>query len=299
MSTRKKNVVDVARRILLATELGCRSDRAFERAVQLAQQWNATLFALYVAPQADAAHTAPSWRRGATVAQTVEHQLRADLGDRRVDLQVVVDHGEPYKAVLQRAREFDCELIVVGLNRESLLGSHKLGGTIEKLVQHADRPVLMVKQRAHGAYGASIVASDFSPCARRALECATRLFPMGDVAVLHGYRVPFEHFGKPEANAGAAQTLAVSELQRFIAAADLAPKVRGRLRSLVEYGAPTDVLGAYLRERPHDLVVVGARGDSGVLDRLLGSTAIAITAGVNNDVLIVRSPADQAQQHAA
>ncbi|WP_020648751.1 universal stress protein [Solimonas variicoloris] len=297
MANLKKSSPETARRILLATDLGCRSDRAFDRAVQLAQQWDATLIVLYVAPHADS-YVAPSWQRGATLAELVERQVRLDLGERHVDLQILVDVGEPYKVALRRAAEYDCQLIVVGISRDSLLGRHRLGGTVEKLMQYADRPVLTVKQRAHGIYTGSVVATDFSACARHAMECAAGLFPYTDFAVLHTYRVPFERFGQREASA-AAHAMAVQALDRFVADVQLPSEIRSGVKTMVEYGHPADVLNGYLRERPHDLVVVGARGDSGVFDRLVGSNAMAITAEVYNDVLIVRDGGEAASHRTA
>lgn len=298
MATPNKSSPDSARRILLATDLGCRSDRAFDRAVQLAQQWDATLFVLYVAPHADS-YVAPSWQRGATLAELVERQVRLDLNERHVDLQILVDVGEPYKAALRRAAEFDCQLLVVGVSRDSLLGRHKLGGTVEKLMQYADRPVLTVKQRAHGIYTGSVVATDFSDCSRHAMECAAELFPYTDFAVLHTYRVPFENFGQRDANSAAAHAMAAQELDRFVTEVQLPSEIRSSLNAMTEYGNPAEVLNGYLRERPNDLVVVGARGDSGVFDRLIGSTAVAITADVHNDVLIIRDDGEAAGRKTA
>ena len=70
-------------RILLASDLSSRGDRALDRAAQLAQQWGAELMILHAmegeglaSPQHQGL---PSWRRPPNTAALVEQQIREDV----------------------------------------------------------------------------------------------------------------------------------------------------------------------------------------------------------------------------
>jgi nucleotide-binding universal stress UspA family protein len=65
---------------------------------------------------------------------------------------------------------------------------------------------------------------------------------------------------------------------------------RTRPDVLVEQGKPAPLLREYVRVGKVDLVTLGARGSSGLLDMFLGSTAKEIIEQVPCDALVVRDP---------
>jgi nucleotide-binding universal stress UspA family protein len=94
------------RRILLATDLSGRCDRALDRAAQLAAQWRAKLVVVhalewdYQAP-AETVREVPSWRRDRNSrAAVAERQIHEDLLDHNVPFEVVIEEGEPSALVL-------------------------------------------------------------------------------------------------------------------------------------------------------------------------------------------------------
>jgi nucleotide-binding universal stress UspA family protein len=58
---------------------------------------------------------------------------------------IEVEVGTPYQEILDAARAYDADLIVVGSHGYSML-DRVIGTTAEKVVHHADRPVLVVRR---------------------------------------------------------------------------------------------------------------------------------------------------------
>lgn len=73
------------RRIILATDLSARCDRALDRAAALASAWQAELIALHALEPLEDFHALsqerrlPSWRRPADATRIAEDQLRHDM----------------------------------------------------------------------------------------------------------------------------------------------------------------------------------------------------------------------------
>ncbi len=57
---------------------------------------------------------------------------------------------------------------------------------------------------------------------------------------------------------------------------------------IAELGAPAPILAKLVTDRDIDLVVTGTYGHSGIMDVLLGSTAMDIMSLVSCDVLVAR-----------
>ena len=100
-------------RILLATDLSARCDRALDRAASLAQGWHAELVALHVLEQPEEFYATelerrlPSWRRPPDRLHLVEEQLRRDAMEVAGNVTVVLEQGDPAEAILRVAAERD------------------------------------------------------------------------------------------------------------------------------------------------------------------------------------------------
>lgn len=278
------------RRILLATDLSCRCDRALDRAVQLAMQWGAKLHVLHVLdrPEPD---DLPSWRRGRPVeAVLAERQIRAAMEGRQVATEVILEHGDPAETILRQADALGCDLLVTGIARAGTLARAVLGTTVERVVHRLPMPVLVVKTRPHRPYAEVLVASDFSASSRHALQHAMRLFPAAHMVLLHAYRVPFEGFLRKEANRDAFLGEAQSVCASFLDGLAAPREAVARLECLIEYGSPDEIIGAYAWDRQVDLAIMGTHGAGGAFDRLVGSTAERLVASLPCDVMVVREP---------
>lgn len=287
------------RRILLATDLSCRCDRAQDRAVLLAERWGAKLYVLHVLERPDPPEV-PSWRRGRSAeAQIAERQIQADLQGRPVDHEVILATGEPAEAILRKAAELDCQLIVTGVARNEILGRSTLGDIVDQLAHRAPIPLLVVRSRPHRPYAEIVVATDFSEPSRHALECALSLFPDARITLFHAYHVPFEGFMGGDASQDEFRETAAAEGAAFLRRVQAPPGAIERVRTLIEYGSPDELLGAYVLDGLADLIVLGTEGRTGLSGFLVGSTAKRLLTSLPGDVLMVRGPAPPAAGSAA
>lgn len=283
------------RRILLATDLSCRCDRALDRAVELARGWRTELVVVHalqprIALESDAYADLPSWRRPPDREKLIRDQIARDVGANDVTVSVVCERGEPAEIIERVAQERGCGLIVTGIARDETLGRHLLGSTVERLVRRSPVPVLVVKNRVHGEYRKLVVATDFSESALHALNAAYALFPQREITLFHAYEVPFAGLlDKSDLNDRfhAAERETIDD---FIARADTQGDQAARTQALVERGAPDHLLRSLAEAGRVDLVVLGTHGRSAVFEVLIGGTARRILQSVPADILIVREP---------
>jgi nucleotide-binding universal stress UspA family protein len=279
------------RRILLATDLSFRCDRAQDRASRLAQQWQAKLCLLHVTEGDERGNSGPSWRRGTSSRELLaERQRRAAARGGAVEVEVLLRRGNPAEVILQTAEDMECDVIVTGIAREETLTRSILGTTVERLVHRAPMPVLVVKNRAERDYDSVVAASDFSPSSAHAFRHALRMFPEARITLLHAYRVPFEGFVSRDANRDEVLALAEGQCAGFLASLDAPKEQLGRIECLLEYGSPDELIGSHVWDKEVDLVVLGTHGMSGVFGILMGSTAERLLRSLPCDVLVVREP---------
>lgn len=284
------------RKILLATDLSCRCDRALDRAALLAREWDARLLVLHVIEsrksmaEEQRLREEPTWRHAPDRTQIVEDQIRRDLIESPDTITVRVEEGEPADVINDVAERERCDLIITGIARDETLGRYFLGTTVDRLVRRSPIPVLVVKNRARRAYKQVVVATDFSEASLCAFNTAVRYFEALDLSLFHSFRVPFAGFldhGDFRARYREVERQACADFLRKSVAAD---EIKQRLNVLNEYGSPEILLRSYVKDKSMDLVVIGTHGEGGIMHVALGSTAKRILEGVPCDILVVRDP---------
>lgn len=277
------------RRILAATDLSSRSDRALRRAAMLAQAAGTELLLLHAVDDDQPRSMVEAERREAEVL--LRHQIAA-LPEVR-DAIALVAEGDPFEAILDTAEARAVDLIVLGEHRRRLLRDIFTGTTLERVMRHGQRPVLMVSAPPAGPYRRVLAATDCSAHSARALRTAARLGFLEDAAltVVHAFEPPgmgamaLADMPGPAIAALAAEAAreARAALAGFLAGLDLG----GPPQLLVEQGRPATVVkDAAARLRP-DLLVIGTAGAGGLRRALLGSVAAEVLAGVGCDALAV------------
>ena len=178
------------KKLMVATDLSTRSDRALRRAALLARQFDAQLTIVHVIDD-----DLP--RRLQKVAQRESEALLLDICDstRAVDgvkCDILVELGDPFAMVLQSAQALKADLVVMGSHRRQILRDIFIGTTVERTIRESRRPVLMVNAMPAKPYERAILATDFSPVSVQAARAASRLRFLGarSVAVLHAYQAP-------------------------------------------------------------------------------------------------------------
>ena len=262
-------------RILVASDLGARSDRALDRARQLADAWQASLHVVHALPRT-AESPEPARLR-------IERELRRELPGAVFH----VLEGEPAEVILEVARREACDLVVLG-DEAGAATQPVAGGTTQAVVRRAPCSLLVVKRRPRGAYRRVLVGTDLTAESRQGLETAAALFPLAGFTLLHALDIPYESLWLAPSRRGELLRLERATIEAFADEARLAPDLRARLALVVEHGHPEAMLGQRAQEHDDDLVVVGAFRRGIAFHVLLGGTTRRIVQVVPSDVLVVR-----------
>jgi nucleotide-binding universal stress UspA family protein len=274
------------RRLLLATDLSARGDRAVERAVQLARQWEATLIAVHAVEN----ELLPEPELGRELARRrieATELLASVAGHKPLDSSIKVTAGAAASAVVETGSENHCMLAVMAPAHDDLLGGALLGSTVDRVLRHAEQPVLVVKRRCEHPYRSVLVAVDLSKPSALALRTARELFPEAALAVVHAAQPPLPAY------LGSFKEADGLRRERHEAIVALVEETLGdgmsrEVEIVIEEGSPTEVITERLNRKPADLVVVGTQGATGIRRAVIGSTAERLIQALPVDVLAVR-----------
>jgi nucleotide-binding universal stress UspA family protein len=278
-------------RVLVATDLSERSNRALRRAALLAARHEAELVAVHVVDDDQPARMIEVECReaGALLADMINALGLPDA----ISARSLIVTGTPFDGVLRAAAAEDADLVVMGSHRRRLLANVFVGTTTERVIRHGTRPVLMVNAEPEGPYQHVLTTTDLSETSVAALRRARKLglTEGAHVGLLYAF----------DAAAKGLVTLASSngdltrdyvaderthmrhEVQAWIKTHDLpAPATL----SLVEGPAAAEIV-AEADAAGWELVVVGTHARSGVPRLLHGSVAEYVLRHVSRDVLAV------------
>jgi nucleotide-binding universal stress UspA family protein len=281
------------RKVLLATDLSARCDRAFDRAADLCEEWQGTLVVAHaLEPEGGNSYASPrnvpSWRRAAHEAVLIaQRQVREDLLDREIPFEVYIEESEPVEFMLRLVQETQCELIVTGTARSETLGRFLLGKTVERIARHSFAPILVVKTRPRHMYRTALVATDFSDTSRTALITTSKLFPDATITLVHCTRTTLG--GLSDQKSGGGRQLAQLDCEAFLGT--IPSELRHRLAVLIEEDGLENVVDAFFADKGLDLLVLGSKGRGAIAHALLGSTADRLLSTARCDVLVVPSVA--------
>ncbi|MEO7050352.1 MAG: universal stress protein [Rhodanobacter sp.] len=280
-------------RILLATDLSARCDRALDRAARLAGEWRVPLLVVHAMPREAVegwprTDDTPAWRQPSDTAAAIERQVRHDLNDAVDQLAIHAIEGKPAEVILDVAKQEGCELIVLGASHEQS-GHSFLGSTAETLVRKSPASVLIVKNRPRAAYRQILVGTDFTVESRHALHAASNWFPQASFALMHALDIPYKSLWLDPAHRDEFTRLELATIQDFLADAGLPAPLRQRIQPMIEHGHPEMMLRNYVLDKHADLTVIGALRRGLTFHMLIGGTARRIVQTVPSDILVVRA----------
>jgi nucleotide-binding universal stress UspA family protein len=280
------------KRLLVATDLSSRAEKALARAVRLVEEHGATLSVVHILTGALGNKT-----ERLRIASQIEKDLLRNLEDlslkKKALVSVRVLSGTPFVEIIRQARQETADLIIVGAHGKDFMKDLLLGTTTEKIVRKGDRSVLVVNQAPHSSYSRVLVGVDFSDNSRRALELALRLAPHAEFHVLHVYS------GSAGMLRGAGVTdegilryqrqVAKDARQQMNAFLETVHRGRKRITREVWNGQPRREITKIAKVFRADLIAVGTAGRAGIPYILLGSVAEHVMREARCDVLVVRS----------
>jgi len=283
---------DGLKRILVASDLTAYADRAFDRAVILAEENHAALrFVHAIEPGA----LPESYVQGniQDAKRDLEREVQDSGIDKRLSVSVTVGRGDTDKVVVDEARSMQADLIVMGLSHDMALTSIIRGTMIDKVARSAPCPILVVKTRARRAYKKIAVAIDLAEPSRLALDVALRAFPEGEFTIIHvDESSPGDRDGKttddPEEIERRHQVEDLVTARFAAVGRDGSGSINGPTL-IVEGGKASRVLQKHAAQLAPDLVVLGTQGRTGVSKLFLGSVAEALLDVLTQDVLVARA----------
>ncbi|WP_413629932.1 universal stress protein [Novosphingobium sp. JCM 18896] len=158
-----------------------RCDRALDRAVQLAEEFQAELGAAYIMAPTDTPEyyldrSRRSWGRIPDSVERMGWRLRRDLGSALYPIRAIVEEGAPAERLVDLATRENCDLVVTGNAGPESLSRMIIGSTITRLIRGLKLPVLMVHDRSVRSYRNILIATDFSEASLQALQSTAALF---------------------------------------------------------------------------------------------------------------------------
>jgi nucleotide-binding universal stress UspA family protein len=244
-----------------------------------------------------------------TTAPVLEPELVAYLEGEQAEIvkrlplvsrtEAAILRGRPGSTIIDDARDFAADLVMVGSRGHGPIASLVLGSVSAEVVDHAPCPVLVARR---GTVKRVVIATDDSPSARAAedLVAGWPIFdglPIDVISVADAVR-PWTSGIAPMFQRQARDAYA-HELNAAIETAErVASNAAGRLRqggrdadATVGRGDPAAEIVDFAENSQADLIVLGSRGRSALAEILLGSVARNVLAGSTASVLVVREAA--------
>ena len=208
--------------------------------------------------------------------------------------------GRPSAAIVDEARHWQPDLVVVGSRGHGPVETAVLGSVSAAVVDHATCPVLV----ARGDHAARVIlAEDGSPAGMAARDLVASWPAFADLPVLvvgvvdvaapwrsgiapTMFAAAMDVYTEMLANARATHREIVAATEAHLRRAGR--RADGELRE----GDPADQLRRAATDPGGDLIVVGSRGHVGISRLVMGSVAHAVLTHAHCSVLVVKSPHD-------
>ena len=280
--------------MLIATDFSHHSDIALRFGLSLAQSYGARVEIVYVLATDEYVLSGPEGLHAGTEA------ARRDLLDFKsrlhnlgsvgeyADCHVSMLEGPVAETILQCAREGKADLIVVGTHGRSGFGKVILGSVAEDIFRHSPVPVLTVGPSIHRHRGINQTHHILAPCdltsrSHPALEYACTL------AAEHNSQLTVLHVIDPanevkSLNPGRVKKEIQERLLEVVGRRDRRLAIRYR----VEFGSIPAAILRVASEIDSDLIVLGVRRSSGVLDRFMWPIAYELVRSATCPVLTIR-----------
>lgn len=268
--------------ILLATDLAPETDRALERAINLATTLSAKLHIVHVSTAKGAEDALREYLKGYGELQNLKPTVK------------VVAGREVYLEIIQYAEKVKAGLIVLGMHSKASLRDMFVGTTIERVIRKGIKPVLMVKNKSQGDYGNILVGTDFSAGSKQAFHVALEVASKGSFHLVHSFDIPDSYIGaRIERFAGdVVEQFENNEMAKFVRENTRIIKKSGIDPEKFHYRVVKEGASSCLmREAKNikaDLIAIGTHSGTSLLPFKLGGTAQDILSNPPCDVLVAK-----------
>ena len=283
------------KRLLLATDLSARADRALDRSIELARRHKAHLTVLHVVDEDQ-----PAALRQQIVDATVSELntvLQSASIPRDCGVTVCVTIGRDYRTILETVEKDASDLIILGRHRNESVVTPLRGTTMERVLSGGNAPVLVVTERADGDYGNVMVGADLSDFSHTAVKAAFAIAPGAVFHFVHAVQLPFEGFLsgndiRRDINRKREEALSRiidEEMETLLRDRTRCGDMPGKLHQLLRDGEVISVLRSEAARIRPDLLVIGTHGRTGIARAVLGSVAENLLSHPPCDTLAVKA----------
>lgn len=287
--------------IIVGCDLSVSSDLAIERAIGVAALHGAKIVLVHAQasdpPVAEVDNAILAQLGEVSAAIRAEEAVR--LADKLKEIQafglsasVISRIGSPDEVLSAAAGDEHADLIVVGTHGHSGISRFLLGSVANTMIRHAPCDVLVVRGApVRAAFHKPLVATDFSPAAKKALtRVANVVVPGTSMEVVHAWQLPAGSWGATLL--GQARfpwsTVRDAVLASAKGQADKLVAEHGHaLQVELVQGPPAQVITELADRGAYDLIAVGAHGHRGFRRLLLGSVAESTVRHAHCSVLVV------------
>ncbi|MEM6907259.1 MAG: universal stress protein [Pseudomonadota bacterium] len=268
--------------IAVATDFSSRADRAVDRGWQIGRDMAARVRFIHAIELADARNT-----NRVDLDRKMSECVGASVDDESCEF--LYPEGSPPKAIAGACQTDDVALLVVGPARYNTLGDYFLGTSVDYVLRHTTKPVLVVKNRARGPYRRIIAGTDFSPGSAHSILTAAQMFPDAAIHITHAWEVPFKALQQDSYVAAETQQGEAEKMEKFKAALiERDPALANATYNLVQ-GGPLTAIRETLASDTSALVVMGSHGTSGWRQAAIGSVTSDLLRYIESDVLVVNT----------
>lgn len=252
---------------------------------------------LHVVNTVDAVSAPDLIEEGRSILRNYREQLKA-YGIQRVTGEVVV--GIPWVEIIRRATRRDCSMVVMGSHGKGLLERVFLGSQTENVLHHGDTSLLVVRLSYQGTESSTschlfpgqlftrvLYATDFSEGAHRCIPFLEQIAASGPEILSIVHVQDIRHLGY-----ASDQQLTTLERQAQVELATLGDHFRGvgyaKVETKLTRGNAISEILRFIREDHPTILVVGAKGSYGIMERALGGVSDTVVHQALVHVAIIR-----------
>ncbi|GAA3581193.1 universal stress protein [Snuella lapsa] len=272
------------KKIIVPIDFSEHSEYALKTAAQLAKQYDAEVLALHMLEMSDIMLTASEGlqnQKAAYFFKLAEQKFEAFLDKdylKDIKLTPIIKHFKVFSEVNDVAKKNDADLIVMGSHGVSGVKEFFIGSNTERVVRHADIPVLVVKNDVlKVSFNEVVFACDFSEESIRPYINAVNMFDkMRSKMHLVYVNLPNERFKSTDE--------IEADVVNFLKKADGNLSRYNNVNYVSDYTAEEGILN-FANKINADLIAIPTHGRKGLSHFFEGSIGEDITNHANLPVM--------------
>ena len=290
------------KKILLATDFSSGSTAAIKQGARLIERDGTQLDLMHVVDTHDLQDLADALHQSSqdTEKQFEEYasqQMKQWLADTGFENKFTptIELGQPQDCILQRIKDQNIDLLLVGLTgQEHEGGSAAVGVLASKLIRTSPVRVLAVHSRQKNDFRHVVACVDFSKTSEAAVQQAIRVAELENshLSIIHVYNPPWDRLRYKAPTPGSD----VAFQKRFVTALMQKLKKFAVIPEGIEHDyelCPAANCGygiaEFARKTGSDLIVLGTKGKSNLRYMFTGSTAERVLRELPCSALIVKA----------